>query len=385
MPAKGRREHRPTGRPVEGIDYVVCRHCRRAYRAITFTHLTRIHGYDVEHPILEYMARTGVRTAISLASLKRLVRSRAAVNERQGRHWTRERVGREILGLKSRGVFLNERSVQRRYSALWNAARRLQGSWARALTKAGIDPRTTRIRQRFSRREVIEAIDRRRREGRPLNSKSVRDSDLRLLGAAQARFGGWLEALRAAGVDPESVALMRNWSKDRILKSLRALGGPKRLTEVMERDSGLGAAALKEFGTWEAAMKAAGYDYSSRPPPRKWPRDTIISEIRRRKRLGLSLLDKDVLMEEGGLLKAGRREFGTWRAAVLAAGVPYPGRNRWPEERILEEIRSRRRRNLPVNAHAINHAAPGLYDAGKRIFGNWPAALRAAENHEMGR
>lgn len=73
---------------------------------------------------------------------------------------------------------------------------------------------------------------------------------------------------------------------------------------------------MKEFGSWPAAMEAAGLEYSKKRSPPKWTRQKVLSEIRRRHRLGLSVQDK-------------------------AAGVEEPPTDRpgkWNKERLAEEI-----------------------------------------------
>ena len=83
--------------------------------------------------------------------------------------------------------------------------------------------------------------------------------------------------------------------------------------------------------------------------------------------------------DAGGLLRAAYREFGCWRAAVVAAGVKYPGRKRWPKEEVIRELEHRRRKGLPLNPGAVNRSQPGLYDAGIRIFGSWDRAVRVSQ------
>ena len=297
---------------------------------------------------------------------------------RRGQHWTRERVRREILTRQKRKLPLYERAVQQTCSGLWNAARRLYGSWLRALKKVGIDPDTVRRRRRRSRREVLDALTGMIQKGVDLSYTSVRRSHPTLVAAAEARFGSWSNTLKASRVDPQSVARHRRWTDSSVLTALRALGRGYRLGEVRDMDTGLVAAALKAFGSWEGAMHAAGFEYTSKREPPKWPRSTILSAIRHRKRLRLSLQDKDVIPEVGGLYSAARREFETWRKAVEASGVPYPGRQRWPEEYVLSEIRRRRDHHLPLNPGAVNRQQPGLFDAGKRHFGSWPRAVARA-------
>jgi len=71
-----------------------------------------------------------------------------------------------------------------------------------------------------------------------------------------------------------------------------------------------------------------------------------------------------------------KRYFGTWREAVRAAGCE-PARRRWSKEVVIKEIRERCRRNLPLSSILFKQDGP-LAGAATRLFGSWRAALDAA-------
>jgi hypothetical protein len=50
---------------------------------------------------------------------------------------------------------------------------------------------------------VIQRIQDRRREGRPLTYERTRTDDSALVAAARRYFGNWRAALKAAGIEPE--------------------------------------------------------------------------------------------------------------------------------------------------------------------------------------
>src|SRR5438477_11002533 len=76
--------------------YVICEHCGRKFGAITFRHLRNIHGYEGEHPILEYKARFGLRYAFSDEARVKVSDAKDMFWEERGQHWTKERVLAEI-------------------------------------------------------------------------------------------------------------------------------------------------------------------------------------------------------------------------------------------------------------------------------------------------
>ena len=72
------------------------------------------------------------------------------------------------------------------------------------LRAAGIDPASVRRRRRaWTAQEVVKEIRRKSRAGEPLNAMDVRPPGIR--GAASRLFGSWNAALRAAGLDPARI------------------------------------------------------------------------------------------------------------------------------------------------------------------------------------
>ena len=93
-------------------------------------------------------------------------------------------------------------------------------------------------------------------------------------------------------------------------------------------DPRLANAAIRHFGSWAEAVEAADLtDLVLSKTYRKWSRAAILAEIRRRLAAGESL--SSGRRENQRLAHAARRHFGSWSAALLAAGVtPKPGRPR---------------------------------------------------------
>src|SRR5437660_393057 len=77
--------------------------------------------------------------------------------------WTRDRLKREILALRERGIPLNTKSIQS-HSAVYSRAYQLFGSWEKAIRYCGIDYDTVRLRQKWTRKGILEWIRQRRRE-----------------------------------------------------------------------------------------------------------------------------------------------------------------------------------------------------------------------------
>ena len=77
------------------------------------------------------------------------------------------------------------------------AARNHFGSWNKAVLAAGLKP----SRKQWTEQMVIEAVRARHQRGQSLTSKVFED-DAALAGAAYRLFGGWRQALTAAGITP---------------------------------------------------------------------------------------------------------------------------------------------------------------------------------------
>jgi hypothetical protein len=100
---------------------------------------------------------------------------------------------------------------------------------------------------------------------------------------------------------------------------------------------------------------------------------------------GHSIRWGDVCLENRGLAIAGRSVFGTWRKALLAAGllhvVSQPSakpKRRWDRQKVMDAICLRRREGRPVNYQGVKQEDSGLLWAGRRYFGTWAKAVAAA-------
>ena len=105
---------------------------------------------------------------------------------------------------------------------------------------------------------------------------------------------------------------------------------------------------------------------------KRWNKDVIIAELKRCRRSGPKVNPK--------LDAAARKYFGSLRAALDIAGLPCakkpPPYNEWSKKSVIETIRKRCRDGEKVER--INRGDRLLYAAGKRLFGSWSEACKAA-------
>jgi len=162
--------------------------------------------------------------------------------------------------------------------------------------------------------------------------------------------------------------------KARVVEEIqrRAAAG-RSLKSGDNRGDWLYAAAAKNFGSWGKAVKAAGFKYrdiKTRPLTK--------TEVRRQLR-ELVIAGEPVLAKDHPeLRRAAVRHFGSWRKALTAVGQKNPAATRWTKANVLAAIRRDIDAGLPVTSNQMRRRNENLYAAGRRRFGSWAAALKAA-------
>ena len=94
-------------------------------------------------------------------------------------------------------------------------------------------------------------------------------------------FGDWDNALRAAGFDPRKMRLRTFWDQDRVINEIRGMRDknlPLYARYVMKSHKALFSGALRHFGTWRKALRAAGVAQASKEV--HWSRPAILRELR---------------------------------------------------------------------------------------------------------
>ena len=321
---------------------------------------------------------------------------------------TAESVCAEIQRRVAAGWSLNHTDMvkdEHRDIALRLGGDRFFGSWDGALRAAGIDPATVRQRPfRFpTAQEVVRAIQERQRAGGRLNADAIQREDGSLMEAGRRFFSSWDAALRAAGCDPAKVRLHRVPVKKRFpecaallaeIQRLHAQGTPlDRKSMVASEHSQIFFHAAKVFGTWFAAVAAAGLRIAPAGRTRRagvYPdAESVVAEIVRRARAQLPLNVGALYNGEhrdASLHLKGKQFFGSWKQALAAANID-PGTVIQCERRyrnagdVLAGIRRRQTSGLSLRIGATRegpHADVSLIKHAGRFFGSWPAALRAA-------
>ncbi len=254
-------------------------------------------------------------------------------------------------------------------------------------------------KQTWNKIKVIKGILDRENKSLSLTSRTVRVDDSPLMVAARRYFGGWAEAIDAAGINYENIKSKNQtrifWDKDKIVNSILVLSAKQqslRLVDVKKSEPKLVKAAVKWFGGWHKAVKAAELDYDeikSSGRNYRWNKDLVKAAITKRHEANLSLSSSTKDAEHQRLVCAALRHFGSWPKAIKAAGIDYDKlaasrvivrikARKWDKEKIINFILSRLADGLALNYNYMANKQPTVLYYACEFFGSWKQAIEAA-------
>lgn len=242
------------------------------------------------------------------------------------------------------------------------------------------------------------------RRGEPLHCISIVQRERSFYQCVLRYFGKWDLALNAAGLDPATercVAAKTAWTRRQVVVALKAryaAGHPCHWSAVKAESNALARAALKHFGTYDAALRGSHLQPARirRIPVRRVPYQTesdVREGIQRRQFRELPLNSSAMFCgptRDLPLYMKARRLFGSWRKAVEAAGVSWNTVTRAvvphfaTAAAVLDEIRRRGQAGQSLLCHDIRRAPDHgnlLYERALKFFGRWNAAVGAARGH----
>ncbi len=279
--------------------------------------------------------------------------------------WTREQIIRQILRRESGGLPLTPSGETGVESNLYQAGRRIFGSWRNAVKAAGIAPDWVPSRDRWSPSRVLATIRALSRRRRPLRSAEFKRRFSSLSRAARRIYGSWPKAVIAAGVDPLKFRRVSPWTQERIIEAVltRALKNePLRSWTV--RPKSLAKAAVRTFGSWRAALAAAGLD-----PKRYVGRSSGAGHG------AASPTPASLQPQRAGSTAHVQSPLTRGNANRDGLERPTP---RWSHAEVLQAILSRLREHRPMNAVAVRRDDKSLYWASRKRYRSWRGALLAA-------
>lgn len=224
-------------------------------------------------------------------------------------------------------------------------------------------------RERWSQRRVLERLQARASRG---GTRRRQRADHNLTAAACRLFGSYQAALRAAGLEPSR----RFWTESRVVAKIQdryIAGAPLTSPALVERS--LAVAAKRRFGSWPAAIDAAGLSdkIAFKKPLCRWSQELVIREILAWHESGRPLTA--IHQENKPLSSAANNWFGSWRAALLASGLTLTRRT-WSKHAVIDEILDRYRNGRSLKCNEPSNI--NLVAAAQRHFGSWREAIASA-------
>ncbi len=242
--------------------------------------------------------------------------------------------------------------------------------------------------KKWDRQTILAELLRRHQRGKDLSQTGIRDDPI--FSACFRHFGSYRKAVELAGIDYETVWRRRitKWNCESIKRELKQR--KRRGEDLWSRglrvtEAPLHSAAVHWFGSYRAAVEAAGIDYGKvcHCVPNTWTCETVVAEIKRLHRKGRPIHHARLERAEPRLVVAMYRCFGSFRKAIEAAGIDYskvmvrPART-WFKPRVIREMRQLHRQKKGMWNRALRRNSPYLLRAAKQLFGSVPRALKAA-------
>jgi hypothetical protein len=248
--------------------------------------------------------------------------------------WTKARIIQTLRRLHRTGADLSYNAMARKHQPLLSAAVYHFQTYRDAVAQAGIDYSVHCRRPRWSKPRIIRLIKAARRAGHNLHWSAVtrRGDELGRAAFASVQprlFGQWARALHAAGLDADDVSCYQSWDRNTITFELRARfrdDEPLNSGTLQREEPALHAAAVRHFGAYVKALRAARLNAQRLRLRRTWTRDNIIRALRRAHRRGEHLSDSRIRQSYPALHGAAVRCFGSFPAARRAAGIRFSGR-----------------------------------------------------------
>ncbi|MEK7640130.1 MAG: hypothetical protein AAB424_03275 [Patescibacteria group bacterium] len=247
--------------------------------------------------------------------------------------WTRNVIIVEIQKRHSQVLAINSREICLHHSALYCAACSRFGSWKKAVQAADIDYAKISMRTwgYWNKKTVITAIRKRSVLNKSLCVTAARKGDKSLsclITAAQAHFGTWRNAIKAAGLNDQELLRMsnRHWTIAKIIRGIRKrfrAGKSLGFRTWSREDPTLYVAVMKHIGSRELGIRLAGLDPLLTGGKQSWTTTRILECIHLVHKNDESLAPSCVNRNHRPLFVAATQYFGSWRAAMAAAGFNY--------------------------------------------------------------
>ena len=176
------------------------------------------------------------------------------------------------------------------------------------------------------------------------------------------------------------------WDKTQIVNRIRSLAARGQAVNFASVGAAgewqLLRAAAHYFGSWPAALKAAGFKYDAVRADIKWTRKKVILSIRKLRRSKADIASRSVQIRDPALFAGAvrKRLFGSWEKAIEESGFDYADvrkYERWSDDRLRREIRRLEANGVRLNAKNVLLTHPHIYYAACHRHASWGKTLRA--------
>src|SRR3989344_432225 len=139
--------------------------------------------------------------------------------------------------------------------------------WEKARTLAGIPATDPDPRIIWTKETIVDEIHRLQKSGIALNHASLQENGLESFRTgARKVFGSWAKAIAAAGLNYDEIRKIRRgfWSAEEVKKQIKLLetqGVRLNSQYIQANHTALFAASLVHYGCWSRAVEAAGISY----------------------------------------------------------------------------------------------------------------------------
>jgi hypothetical protein len=235
--------------------------------------------------------------------------------------------------------------------------------------------------QHWTRKRVITAIKNRQRKDQSLRRNLVPAA---LHDAACRLFGNWRAAIEKAGLDYDHIRVLRQWSREKVLKYVQELatqGVPLNSKHIKEHYPFLYSSGIKKFPrSWSKVLRAAGFDPAEHKlPPDKWDKVSAEEWVREQLAQKESILARDAPSK---LFEFVREQLKmSWVDYLESLGISDHGSHRvrhWDRKMVISEIRRLKADGRRLNYQAVAQADQSLMVQARKFFGSWDAARAAA-------
>jgi hypothetical protein len=322
-----------------------------------------------------------------------------------GRAYTKEELISIVRTAHERGEDIRPRALRKLIPDYFNVRRRLFGPDPLAVYRAALldpkvysdfpvdlhDRRSNHPRGYWTPEKTKIRLQERLASGKEVSARALRVDDPSLYTACSRNFGGLYPALESIGRHPERYRLRvpdGYWYEglgERIKEKIRSLATNQEEVSaraVYLRHGDIYTAGVKKFGSWDEALRAAGFDPKTvRKTPPKRSREEVLDNLRRLQSQGRSLAYSSIAQHDTALMAAIERRFGGYKNAVEAIGLDYDSLRKqhkpYTKEELLGALRELHAQGRSLAFSSVREFDAGLADAIITRFGDYRHAIEA--------